>query len=148
MLGAAAFVGIVEERRQVAEASDTGTKQPDVHVIVDHAAPRPVAGSASTIAPRIDAASPGAAARDSVPDRLDGRAVLQGEAQHHGGVAGRALDVLPGLAAVDEDFAERAVWIAPDGDGEVLIPEPQVEGSAARRWGRVRRVMARHSSAA
>ena len=35
--------------------------------------------------------------------------MLYGEAQHHGGVAGCALDVLPGLAAVNEDFARRAV---------------------------------------
>ena len=70
----------------------------------------------------------GAAARDGVPDRLDGDAVLQGEAQHHGGVAGCALDVLPGLAAVDEDFARRAVGIESDGDRERLVPEPQVEG--------------------
>ena len=58
--------------------------------------------------------------------------MLQGEAQHHGGIAGRALDVLPGLAAVDEDFAERAVGVAPDGDGEVLTPKPQVKGFARR----------------
>jgi hypothetical protein len=63
-----------------------------------------------------------------VPDRFDGRAVLQGEAQHHGGIAGRALDVLPGLAAVDEDFAGRAVGMEADGDREPLVPEPQVEG--------------------
>ena len=50
----------------------------------------------------------GAAARDDVPDRLDGDAVLKCEAQHHGGVAGCVLDVLPDLAAVDEDFAGRA----------------------------------------
>ena len=38
------------------------------------------------------------------------------------------LDVVPGLAAVDEDFARRAVGIETDGDRERLVPEPQVEG--------------------
>src|SRR4029077_10057482 len=72
----------------------------------------------------------GAVARHGVPDRLDGRAMLQGEVQQHGGVTGRALDVLPGLATIDEDLAQRAVWIAPDGDGEVLTPKPQVKSFA------------------
>ena len=80
----------------------------------------------------------GAAARDSVPDRLDGSAVLQGEAQHHGGVAGCALDVLPGLAAVDKDFAGRAVRIKADGDvndwfqnRRSKVSRPDVEGGLA-----------------
>ena len=54
--------------------------------------------------------------------------MLQGEAQHHGGIAGRALDVLFALAAVDEDFAGRAVGIETDGDRERLVSEPHVEG--------------------
>ena len=33
----------------------------------------------------------------------------KGERDHHGGVAGDGLDVAAGLAAVDEDFARRAV---------------------------------------
>jgi hypothetical protein len=54
--------------------------------------------------------------------------MLQGEAQHHGGVAGRGLHVLPGLAAVDEDFARRGVGIESHGDRERLVPKPYVEG--------------------
>ena len=44
--------------------------------------------------------------------------MLEREAQHHGGIAGCALDVLPALAAVDEDFAHRAVGIKADGYAE------------------------------
>ena len=56
--------------------------------------------------------------------------MLQGDAQHHGSVAGCALDVLPGLAAVDENLARRPVWVETHGNGEVLTPKPQVEGFA------------------
>ena len=67
--------------------------------------------------------------------------MLEREAEQHAGVARDRLDVVPGFAAVNEDFARRAVGIETDGDREQLVPEPQVEGLAARRWGRIRRIM-------
>jgi hypothetical protein len=54
--------------------------------------------------------------------------MLEREAQHHCGIAGCTLDVLPAFAAVDEDFTRRAVGIETNGDRERLVPEPQVEG--------------------
>ena len=57
-----------------------------------------------------------------------GNAVLEREAEQHAGVARDRLDVVAGLAAVNEDFARRTVGIETDGDRERLVPKPQVEG--------------------
>ena len=54
--------------------------------------------------------------------------MLEREAEQHASVARDRLDVVPGLAAVNEDFARPAVGIETDGDREQLVPEPQVEG--------------------
>ena len=55
--------------------------------------------------------------------------MLEREAEQHAGVARDRLDVVPGLAAVNEDFGRRAVGIEADGDREWLVPEPQCRRS-------------------
>ena len=62
------------------------------------------------------------AAGDGVANCFRGNSVLEREAEQHAGVARDRLDVVPGLAAVNEDFARRAVGIETDGDRERLVP--------------------------
>ena len=111
--------------------------RPHDHVVFDRTELRIAQFSpatASTTAPIIDAGAPDAPLRVTACRMdFDRDAVLQAKAQRHRGVSCDGLDVTAGLAAVDEDFARRAVGIETDGDRERLVPEPQVEGFAARR---------------
>ena len=94
----------------------------------------------STIAPKIDAGSSDAPRVTAWRIVSMGDAMLEREAEQHGGVARDRLDVVPGLAAVNEDFARRAVGIETDGDREQLVPEPQAEGLCGPALGRTRRI--------
>jgi hypothetical protein len=74
--------------------------------------------------------------RDSVLDGRDSGAVLQGEAQNYGSIAGRGLNVLSAFPGVNEDFARCPIFIVADGDANGLIPEAQLKrfgGSPLRK---------------
>src|ERR1700751_5622938 len=62
-------------------------------------------------------------ARDGALDVRQVGAELQREREDHGGIAGDGLDLFAALAAVDEDFADRAVVIESNRDG-VRASEP------------------------